>query len=167
VDPAGGAGAVGVDELNAAAFVVGDLAGFADGDDDLAVGEGWLHFCGGVDDGVMVGGESYDVGVKDDGFILMRGREAGESKDVGDERTGVILIGITVRVVDMHGDLGKLGEVVDGEDFSLRTVDKRERVGSWDGRLGRHFRHGAGLASLSGEGEGGEQEGGEEELHGN
>ena len=80
MDPAGGLGAVGVDELDVAAFGVRS-AGFRDGDDDLAVGEGGFHFGSGVDDGVMVGGRRDNVGVEDDGFVFMCGREAGERED--------------------------------------------------------------------------------------
>ena len=125
MDPAGRLCAVGVDELDFAAFGVGG-SGFADGDDDLAVGEGGFHFRGGVDDRVVVGGESDDVGVEDDGFILMRGRKAGEGEDVRDEWAGVILIGVAVRVVDMHGDLRELGEVSDGEGLGGGPIDERE-----------------------------------------
>jgi hypothetical protein len=104
--------------------------------------------------------------MEDDGFILVRGREAGERENVGDERAGVVLIGVAVRVMDVHGDLWELEQIGHGVGPGLRAVDEREGVRGWDGRLSGHFWHAAGFVGLSGKSKGREQEsGGEEELH--
>ena len=114
MEPAGGLGAVGVDELDEAAFVVGEI-GFHDGYDDFAVAEGGFHLGGGVEDEVVVGAGGDDAGVKDEGFVFMRGREAGLREDVGYEGAGVGFVGVAVGVVDVDGDLGHVEEVFDGK----------------------------------------------------
>ena len=59
MDPAGGFGGVGVDELDEAAGGVGE-AGFHDGYDDLAAAEGGFDLGGGVEDEVVVGASGDD-----------------------------------------------------------------------------------------------------------
>ena len=54
VDPAGGFGGVGVDELDDAAFGIGQ-AGLHDGDDGLAGGEAGFELGAGEEDEVVVG----------------------------------------------------------------------------------------------------------------
>ncbi len=76
MDPAGGAGAVGVDELDEAAGGVGE-AGFHDGDNDLAFAEGGFDLGGGVEDEVVVCAGGDDGRVKDEGFGFFAGGEAG------------------------------------------------------------------------------------------
>ncbi len=164
VDPAGGLGVGGVDELDDAAFGVGEVV-FHDGDDDLAFGEGGLDFGGGVEDEVVVGGGGDDGGVEDEGFILMGGREAGAGEDVGEERAGVLLVSVAMGVVDVEGDLGELEEVFDAEDGGAALEGDGEGFGGWDGGL---LHVAGGVFHLRGEGEGREEKGGGEEgqLHG-
>jgi len=114
VDPAGGAGGVGVDELDEAAFGVGE-AGLHDGDDDLGGREHGLGFGGGVEDEVVVGGGGDDGGVEDEGLGLFAGSEAGFGEDVGEQRAGVGFVCVAVRVVHVHGDLREREEVFDLE----------------------------------------------------
>ena len=114
MDPAGGAGGVGVDELDEAAFGVGE-AGLHDGDDDLGGGEHGLDLGGGVEDEVVVGGSGDDGGVEDEGLGLLVGDEAGAGEDVGEQGAGVGFVGVAVRVVDVDGDLREGEEVVDLE----------------------------------------------------
>ena len=99
-----------------------------------------------------------DVGVENGGFIFAGRREADESENFRDERAGVILVGIAVRVVDVHGDLRELGEVGDGEGLGLGSVDESERMRGRHRRLGGHLRvhlrHAAGFVCLCSEGEG-------------
>jgi len=115
VEPAGGLGPVGVNELDHAAFGVGE-AGFHDGYDDFAVAEGGFHLGAGVEDVVVVRAGGDDAGVQDEGFVFVRGREAGFGKDVRDERAGVGFVGVAVRVVDVDRDLREGDEVFDGDD---------------------------------------------------
>jgi hypothetical protein len=164
VDPAGGLGAVGVDELDEAAFGVGEGVGLHEGDDDFGVREGGLGFGAGVEDEVVVGAGGDDGGVEDEGFVFVGGGEAGGGEDVGEQGAGVDLVGIAVGVVDVDGDLGHFEEVFHLEGRGAALEGDGEGVGGWDGSL---F-HVAGHGRLAGESEGREDEGGGEEgeLHG-
>jgi hypothetical protein len=72
VEPAGGLGVGGVDDLDDAAFGVGET-GFHDGYDDLAFAEGGFDFCAGVDNEVLVGAGGDDGAVEDEGFVSCSG----------------------------------------------------------------------------------------------
>jgi hypothetical protein len=84
VDPAGGLGVSGVDELDAA---VGDRqTGLHHGNDDFAGGEHRFHFGGGVEDIIFVGAGGDESAVQDGGVIFVGGSETGAGENVGDER---------------------------------------------------------------------------------
>ena len=114
MDPAGGFGGVGVDELDDAAFGVGQV-GLHDGDDGLASGEAGFELGAGEEDEVVVGAGGDYCRVKDEGLGFPGAGEAGLGEDIGDEGAGVVFVGVAVRVVDVDGDLRHLDEVFDGE----------------------------------------------------
>jgi len=63
---------------------------------------------------VRAGGD--DAGVQDEGFVFVGGGEAGFGEDVRDKWAGVGFVGVSVRVVDVDGDLWEGDEVFDGDD---------------------------------------------------
>jgi hypothetical protein len=169
VDPAGGFGVGGVDELDETAVLVGE-AGLHDRDDDLAGREGGLNFGAGVEDEVMVGACGTDRGVQDEGVGFGVGDEAGLGEDFGEKRAGVGFFGVGVAIADVDGGHGHVGQVGEGEVDGAALEGDGEEFGGCDhglamlhgmggsGMLGRHgIRLGAG-----GEGDGGE---GKEEGH--
>jgi len=127
VDPAGGFSGVGVDELDDAAFGVGE-AGLHDGDDGLAGGEAGFELGAGEDDEVVVGAGGDYGGMQDEGFGFAGAGEAGFGEDVGDEGAGVLFVGVAVRVVDVDGDLGHLDEVFGSEGGSAAFEGDVERL---------------------------------------
>jgi hypothetical protein len=172
VEPAGGLGVGGVDELDLAAFGVGEVVAFHDGDDDLVFRERGFDFGGGIKDEVVVGAGGDDAGVQDEGFVFVRAGEAGAGEDFGEQGAGVVFVGVAVGVVDVDGNLGHFEEVFDGEDGGVALEGDSDGFGGRDGRL--HVLaggHGGVLMRRSlrgdGEGSGEEGDGGEgEELHG-
>ena len=134
MDPAGGFGAVGVDELDAAAVGVGE-AGFHDGYDDLAAGEGRHDLGGGVEDEVVVGAGGDDAAVEDEGLGFFAGGEAGAGEDVGEQGAGVVFVGFGVGVVDVDGGLGQGEEVFEGEGGDASLKGDVEGFRGWNGGL--------------------------------
>ena len=137
MQPPRGLGIHAVDHLDQPAFGIRQPR-LHHGDDHLAGREAGLHLGHRVKDEVVVGTGGDQAGVQDQRLALLGCGQAGAGEHVREQRTGVAIIRVAVRVVDLQRDLRKLQQVLDRERRDAALEGDIDRMRGRDGRLDGH-----------------------------